>query len=506
VSVSVARRIVVVSFVLGLVVVRLCFDLPIGINAPAVAVLVLAGAWLTRPASARFDPLDAWLPVGAVALTLGAALRGDPVLQVVDLGLALALVGAAVPAIAGFAITRSTALALTGIGVRVLTSVAVAGAPILIAASPTPDRAALSSGRRAVAPVARGLGLALPVVLLFVTLFAGADAVFARVAGDALHPDLRLGDLPTRGSLGLVVAWLAAGLFAMWANILPAVESGPVDGWPGVTGWTPPADHGADRAGTTEGFVVLAAVDAVFAVFVGLQVAYLFGGHDTLAVAGLTYSDYARRGFFELVIVAVLAVGLVVVVDRVVGRRSRAVVGASIVLLGFTAVVLVSAVLRLRLYQEAYGWTELRFYVLTTIGFLAFAIVAAAILLVRDRIAWLGHALVLGGVVVVVSLAAIGPVGFITERNLERALDPALVPAGGRTGLDAAYVASLGDDAIPALVATYGRLSAADNTLVGQALARRWAVLRDYPPDADPAAWNLGRMRAHDALLSLFGP
>jgi hypothetical protein len=505
VSVSVARRIVAVSFVLGLVAVRLCFDLPIGVNAPILTTLVLIGAYVTRPPAARFDPLDAWLPAGAIALTAGAALRGDPVLQLVDVALTVALVGAAVPAIAGFAITRSTALALTGLGVRVMTSVAIAGAPILVAASPTPDGAAFASGRRALAPYLRGLGIALPIVLLFVALFAGADAVFAQVARDALHPDLQLGDLPARGSLTIAVAWLAAGLFAMWASILPTVESGPIEGWPAPAGWTAPVERPLG-AGTTEAFVVLGAVDAIFALFVGLQVAYLFGGHDTLAVAGMTYSDYARRGFFELVIVAVLAVGLVVVVDRVLARRSRAVVAASIVLLGFTAVVLVSAFVRLRLYQDAYGWTELRFYVLTTIGFLAFALVATAVLLLRDRVAWLGHALVIGGVAVVVSLAAIGPVGFIADRNLERALQPALVPAGGRTGLDAAYVASLGDDAIPALVATYGRLSAADNRLVGEALARRWAVLRDYAPNGDPAAWNLGRARAHDALLSLFGP
>ena len=55
----------------------------------------------------------------------------------------------------------------------------------------------------------------------------------------------------------------------------------------------------------------------------------------------------------------------------------------------FTAVVLVSALVRLRLYQDAYGWTELRFYVLTTILFLAFALVTTAVLLVRDRVAWL---------------------------------------------------------------------------------------------------------------------
>lgn len=506
-----ARRIVVISIVLGLATVRLVFGLPIGLNAPLVAGLVLLGAVLSRPVGARFDPLDAWLPAGALALAAAAALRGDPTLQLIDVALATALTGASVPAIAGIAVTRRSATRVTELAGRVFASVVIAGAPVLLAAAPTADRASLRSGRRAMAPVARGLGIAVPVVLLFVVLFAGADAVFARVTDEALHPQLDLGDLPSRGSLALIVAWLAAGLLAVWMDIVPASRPvAPASGSPAgdelPPGWLPPDPDEPARQWTTEAFVVLAAVDAVFALFVGLQVAYLFGGHDTLAVAGLTYSDYARRGFFELVIVAILAIGLVVVVDRAVGARQRTVVAASTVLIGLTSVVLGSAFLRLRLYQDAYGWTELRFYVLTTIGFLAFALVVTAILLLRDRVAWLGHALVMGGVTVVAALALVGPVGFIADRNLARALDPSLVPPGGRTGLDAAYVAGLGDDAIPALVATYRSLPAGDAGLVSLKLADRWAVLRDDPADGDPAAWNLGRARARAALQALFEP
>jgi hypothetical protein len=499
-----ARRIAGASLLVGLLVVRLCFDLPVGLNLPIVAVAVLVAALITRPEGARLDPVDGWLPAAAVLLAAGAAMRGDPVLQTLDVLLVAVLLGASVPAVVGYRVTRSGTTALALLGVRVMTNTVIAGAPVLVAATPSPDRTVLASGRRAAAPYARGLGIALPIVVLFVALFAGADAVFARVAADALHPDIRLGDLPARASLALMVAWLCAGLLAVWVDVLsPATgpgSTGPVEGWPLPAGVRPAP------SGTTEALVVLAAVDALFAVFVALQVAYLFGGHDTLSVAGMTYSDYARRGFFELVVVAVLAIGLVVAIDRAVRRRSRAVLGASIVLVGLTGVVLASAFLRLRLYQQAYGWTELRFYVLTTIAFLAFALLATAALLARDRVAWLGHALVMGGVATVLALQVIGPVGFITDRNLERALDPSLVPAGGRTGIDAAYVASLGDDAIPALVATYRRLPPADARLVGDVLARRWSVLRDDPADRDPAGWNLGRARARAALLSLFGP
>ena len=67
------------------------------------------------------------------------------------------------------------------------------------------------------------------------------------------------------------------------------------------------ADRAPLRLGAVEAATILLVVDALFAIFVTLQLAWLFGGRDTLAMTGLTYAEYARRGFFDLVIVAVLA-------------------------------------------------------------------------------------------------------------------------------------------------------------------------------------------------------
>ena len=61
--------------------------------------------------------------------------------------------------------------------------------------------------------------------------------------------------------------------------------------------------------------IILVLVDIVFGAFVALQLAYLFGGLDTLTAVGMTYSDYARRGFFELIAAACLAGGLVIVLE-----------------------------------------------------------------------------------------------------------------------------------------------------------------------------------------------
>jgi hypothetical protein len=203
----------------------------------------------------------------------------------------------------------------------------------------------------------------------------------------------------------------------------------------------------ARRLGAAEALVVLVVIDAVVGLFVGLQVAYLFGGQNTIVAAGMTYSDYARRGFFELVAAACLAGAVAVVLEATVARRSRPYLAALLGLLALTAVVLVSAALRLRLYQDAYGWTELRLYVLTAIVSLAAALMLMTVLALAGRMNWLGHGLAVIGVLALVALNLIAPAGFVAARNVERVIDPALVAPGGHAGLDADYLGVLPDDA-----------------------------------------------------------
>ena len=103
-------------------------------------------------------------------------------------------------------------------------------------------------------------------------------------------------------------------------------------------------------------------------------------------------------------------------------------------------------------------------------------------------------------------MSVVGPQSFVADRNLERALDPSLVPAGGRSGLDRAYLASLGDEAIPAVVAAYDRLPAADRLGLDGFLRRRAAELRADPTLQGWPSFNLTRERARAALAAWVGP
>ncbi len=506
----IARRILLLAVALGILVDIAVPGHVAGLNAPIVIAALLAAAFAIggRAGVERFDRADAWLPVAALGLASMAAVRADPWLVEADLLVALALAGATVAALAGARITRGVVPAVLAAAGAVLAAL-VTGA-IAVIRRPWPDTSHASSARARLAPwlpVVRGLMLAAPIVLLFGLLFAAADAVFASFARTALSlpVELDVTDAAQRTIVVSLVAWGAAGLLALAAGGLPALIPGP------SYAASPPtrslgAASAADLAGggrpvaAIEATTVLLVVDALFGAFVILQLAYLFGGRDTLAVAGMTYSDYARRGFFELVAVAVLAGMLVLGLDLAVGRRSRAQLAAALILLALTGLVLVSALVRLRLYQDAYGWTELRFVVLVAIGYLAVGLAMTAVLLVSRRTSWTAHVL---GILLVAALAGInviGPQAFVAERNLERAIDPTLVPPGGRSGLDGAYLASLGDEAIPAVVASFDRLEPSDRVALGEFLASRSGQLAGDPSLQGWPSFNATRERARAAL------
>jgi hypothetical protein len=214
----------------------------------------------------------------------------------------------------------------------------------------------------------------------------------------------------------------------------------------------------------------------------------------------MTYAEYARRGFFELLVVAFLVAGVILGLEALVTRRSRAYVGAAIVLVLLTMVILASSLLRLRLYQEAYGWTELRFYVLAAIGWLAIGAAGAIAALATNRTKWLLHGMVVLSVVFGIGFNLIGPVRFIAEQNVARAIDPSLVPPGGESGLDVYYLSWLGTDADIVMAESLAQLPLQEQDEVEEVLEFTAFDLGQNPYLDAWQGWNLSRATIADLL------
>jgi Domain of unknown function (DUF4153) len=330
-----------------------------------------------------------------------------------------------------------------------------------------PSHAAGADAARPHAPrgwaVVRGILLALPILAVFAALLASADPVFSKRLEEVLK-FLRIENLPEyifRLAYILVGAFLLVGvfvyaLFSSREHKLIGLEKP----------WMP------RFLGFTEAAIILASVDLLFATFVAIQFRYLFGGQANITLEGFTYSEYARRGFGELVAVAVLSqllfLGLTSLTRRGERREQRlfSIFGAGLVLL--VIVILVSAYLRLQLYESAYGFSRLRTYTHVFIIWLGAWLAALLALDLTQRLrafalvtlaALLGFAL---------SLAVLNVDGFIVRQNVARAL------AG--QALDTGYLASLSEDSVPALIDLHHRLQGEVKAEVGGVLACRAAI------------------------------
>jgi hypothetical protein len=209
--------------------------------------------------------------------------------------------------------------------------------------------------------------------------------------------------------------------------------------------WEPPA-WDRPRLGVTEWASTLVTVNLLFAAFLVVQVVYLFGGRAGMETAGLSYAEYARRGFFELVAVSGLVVGLVLAVDWLTqrpGARSRRLDLLNLMLIGQTGVVVASAVVRMRLYTDEFGLTELRLYTLVFMVWLAFVLawtLGTVIRSKRDRFAFGAFC---AGLVLALGLNLVNPDALIASVNLQR-VSPRV--------LDIQHLASLSNGAIPIVV------------------------------------------------------
>jgi hypothetical protein len=439
-----------------------------------------------------------------------------------DLWLVIAATGAWSFAVNGLAVTRRTAAAVAGLGARAAAAMVV-GLLWLLRRSGA-DGFFTNRWRQVgrLAPIARGALVAVPVVAGFSLLLTSADAVFGRALDEALHLPFDVDEVVQRGTFVVVAAAVIGGLLAIATGLSESIAgpapAEPEERQPAAQADSPsagpdatlaaahahvPANRAAPaRSGTMETLVVMVAVDILFALFAVVQVVFLFGGADTLAVVGMTFSDYARQGYFQLVGVVALAGVLVLGAHEIIGR-TRAFVIVALVMLGLTGVILASAAFRLGLYQGAYGWTELRFFVAASIAWLATCVLLAISLLAGNRMRWLPHGLAASAAAVTLAVSALGPQAFVMQQNVARVLDPSLVPAGGHSGLDLEYGLTLGDDAIPALVSALAALPRPDDSTLLYELDQRRQELEREAAQAGPLEWNLARERAREALAIL---
>ena len=326
--------------------------------------------------------------------------------------------------------------------------------------------------------IARGTIYTIPVFSIFATLFAAADPVFLR----------------------LITTW-------SWQELLSTIGAVTLSSWFGGTiVWhmlssrqtiqVPDSDAEGNvemnfRDPLAEGMVVLVALNALFLAFVIIQLQYLFGGKEFIeASVNLTYAEYARRGFFELVSVAALVLLILLVLDGVLVRKGardewtfRA---AAAVMVGLTFVIIASAIERMRLYQEALGLTELRVYTFAFMVWIAVLFIWFCLTILRGKREWFAIGGLVSGFIAVAMLNFMNPDATIVRANISR------------DDFDAGYLAALSAaDSVPELMVALPSLPEDTRGILAHCLLKRWGEAQP-----DWRSWNAARSEAVAAIDS----
>jgi hypothetical protein len=466
------------ALVMGILADALLRAVPWGLN--LLIWMAALSAAITFHARGRQETLSGggqWLLVVMVLFAFGLAWHDSPALKILSLWAVLTALSLVILRAQGGRV-RFAGLVEYALGAAVAGLNAAFGLlPVLFGEAEWKKLLGGRWSRRAMA-VVRGALLALPCLLIFGGLFMGADAVFDNIVRKTFQVNFQ--QVFTHFFVAAFFAWCVGGYLRgmLWGKEISVIEEKRL---PCVS------------LGIIEVAVALGALDLLFLAFVLVQVRYFFGGSALVqATTGLTYAEYARGGFFELLAVAALLLPLLLLLHWLIARRGpkgervfRVLAGVQILLL---LVIMASAFQRMRLYQAEYGLTEQRLYPTAFMGWLAVVFLWFAITVLSGRRERFAFGAMVAGFLLIIVLQALNPDALIARTNLARA-------KAGRS-FDARYATRLSADAVPELVAALPNLNPQDRCTVASGVLKRWANLQA----SDWRVWNWSRARASQVL------
>ena len=330
-----------------------------------------------------------------------------------------------------------------------------------------------------------GLIISAPLLAIVIALLAEADTVFQNLIANVLKPLEFIGSIPFGERVG-VIGIITVLLFGYLAVVLKIKVGGQSES---VT-----RDTGAWDA--TIVTTVLVMVNAVYILFCVIQFTYLFGGEENIrSIPDYTYAEYARHGFFELIIVTVINLSILLIglhFTKNDGKLDSVVRVLRCLLVLCTAIMLYSAHLRLNLYEEAYGYTYARIFAHTFIGFLFILFMLTLYKLWRKELS-LVKAFAVAALFTYITLNYVNVDAIIARNNVDRYFKT--------DKIDLAYLQELSYDAIPELT----RLRVTGD---GDMAAKQMAVFlhdkeTELRSESPWQSYNLSKARARRILAEI---
>jgi hypothetical protein len=191
---------------------------------------------------------------------------------------------------------------------------------------------------------------------------------------------------------------------------------------------------------------ILVLINIVYTIFSVIQFTYLFGGSSFVLPSSYTYAEYARRGFFELVVVSIINFGILIFGKTFVKKDNKRIFIAIRILLNlfviFTLILLASAFYRMLVYEQAYGFTYLRIFVQTFMIMLFFLSISNIVYIWQPGFPVIKSYFIISlTIYIMMNFANVDVI--IAENNIERYFESGQI--------DIYYLKELSYDAIPGM-------------------------------------------------------
>ncbi len=332
-----------------------------------------------------------------------------------------------------------------------------------------------------------GVLSALPVLIFFGLLFASADLAFRHFAGNIFNFNVSDAFIPKTIFTGIVFALCLGGFYYL---LNPFDKTS--DDISELLGVKNNNEVKEDRS--LEVTVFLSLIAALFLLFIGFQINYFFGGVSNITFGGFTYAEYARKGFWELLVVAFSTLVILLFVDKYtkhLANRKNWFIWPSLFVIVEVLVIMFAAFKRMALYQDAYGLTELRLYVSAFIVLLAIIFIILVVKFVLNK----NHAFFAFGVfcsvsAFLVAMNLVNPDLLIAKQNIER--------FNKTEKIDTQYLLDLSADAHPVILKSFKPAIEEDKEMFKFFLEERPVVLKAQMEDWQ--SFNFSRAKAIKAF------
>jgi len=277
-----------------------------------------------------------------------------------------------------------------------------------------------------------GLVITLPLLLFILPLLVSADMAFKYYIENAANIFSFI-DVSTIIPHIIIVVLVSTYIFGyLWSFKYPIKEKN--------------INISKDKIGLVDSVsigTVLIIINLVYLMFTVVQASYLYGGVASNLPTNLTYAEYARKGFFELITVTVINLLIFLIAIKVEKNKNKIINILYTILTLFSVNMLYSAHYKLSLYEITFGYTYLRIYVDMFMLLLLLLFIIVLIKIWYDKLELFKTSFSIAMLMLII-LNYMNVDKIIVSRNIDRFNTSGII--------DTAYLKNLSYDAVPGII------------------------------------------------------